>query len=253
MARVESERIGVEIAEEPLFFAGQPPELTGYLELRNGTEDRLKIRQVSLTNLQLKGVQAAGIRFLRGVESIEPGEKARVPIRLQLRSGTPPGTYEGQIECDRERRAVRVQVLESWKVELLPSAFSFKVSSREPVSATVHMTNVGNMPYRLQREVECIWEPKRCSRSGFLEEWTHRGEAPMGEGQREAGAEQGIAGILSISAQSRELRVGETREIKLSISVPERLSPGRVYCGCVPFEQTQLRLELELLDDWKEG
>src|SRR5687768_15950732 len=157
MARVEDERKNVEIADAPLFFAGQPPELTGHLELRNGTEEPFKIRQVSLAKLQLKGAQSAGIEFLRGVEKIEPGAKARVPIRLQVRADTPPGTYEGQIECEHERRSVTVRVLESWKLELLPSALNFKIPGRKSISTKVHITNIGNMPYRLPREVEFVW------------------------------------------------------------------------------------------------
>jgi hypothetical protein len=253
MARVDVDQKGVEIAEAPLFFAGQPPELTGHLEVRNRSEERFKIREVSLTNLQLKGAHSAGIKFTRSVEKIGPGAKARVPIRLQLSPDTPPGTYEGQIECDRERRSVTVQVLESWKVELLPSALSFKVSSRKPISATIRITNVGNMPYRLQREVELIWEPKRCSQHGVLEAMARGGEAHLREKSGEPDMEHEIKGMIAIGARDRHLRLGETREITLTISVPDRLKPGRLYCGCVPFEQSRLRLELEVLEDVKEG
>jgi uncharacterized membrane protein len=239
----------LQVGEAALFFAGQPPELMGHLEVRNLSQECFKVRDVSLKNLQLKGPRSARLELARTLTKIEPGESVRVPVRLQVSLETQPGVYDGHIECDGKLRDVRVQVLESWRLELLPVARSFKVRSKEPIRATVRVTNTGNMPYTLHHTIEFTWEEKRCAQQSFLAQLAH---APKGVKSEHSKSEGELEGTLAIKARQRLLNPGETRDVELEIAVPERLRPGRLYCGCVAFEQARLQLDLEILADAEE-
>jgi hypothetical protein len=249
MPQATNKRKRLEVGEAALFFAGQPPALLGYLELRNLSQERFKVRDVSLKNLQLKGPRSARLELARTLAKIEPGESVRVPVRLQVSSETPPGLYDGQVECDGKLRHIKAQVMQSWRLELLPVAQSFKVRSKESIRATVRITNTGNMPYTLHHSIEFTWEEKRCTPKSFLAEL---GDTPNGVKSERSKGEGGLKGMLAIKSRQRLLNPGETREVELEIAVPEELRPGRLYCGCVPFEQARLQLDLEILADAEE-
>jgi len=249
MPQATNKRKELEVGEAALFFAGQPPELLGYLEVRNLSQERFKVRDVSLKNLQLKGPRSARLDFARTLAKIDPGESVRVPVRLQVSSETPPGVYDGLIECNGKLRHVKVQVMQSWRLELLPVAQSFKVRSKEPVRASVRITNTGNMPYALHHTIEFTWKEKRCTPKTSLAEL---GDKPNGVKSERSKGEGKLEGMLAIRGRQHLLNPGETRDVELEIDVPEGLRPSRLYCGCVPFEQARLQLDLEILADAEE-
>src|SRR5262249_22606281 len=97
--------------------------------------------------------------------------------------------------------------------------------------------------------IEFTWEEKRCTPKSPLAEL---GDRPNGVESERAKGERKLEGTLAIRGRQHLLNPGETRDVELEIAVPEGLRPSRLYCGCVPFEQARLQLDLEILADAEE-
>jgi hypothetical protein len=247
----------VEAGKGPVFFVGQPPFLTGQIELRNRSTERLKLKQLPLSGLPIETAGGERLNTVRLLARLAPGQRAKVPARLELSPGTPPGTYQGEIECGGKSRPVTVQVLESWKLELIPSSISFKVRSNERVSCSIQVTNVGNMPYTLHGTAVV---PLR-ERNGPQDALCVTLKGPGVQGLEKALDE--LVGRLSehdagfatveIKTDNRILSPGETRVVELKFHAPETLKKDRLYAGTVLFENARLRFDLEILTISEKG
>ena len=234
-----------------MFFVGQPPFLAGQIELRNRSTGRLKLKQLRVSGLSLETAGGERLNTVRVPARLAPGQRARVPARLELSPGTPPGTYKGKIECGGKSRPVTVQVLESWKLEVIPSSISFKVRSDERASCSIRVTNVGNMPYTFHGTAVAPLREKNGPQDALCV--TLKG--PGAQGLEKALDE--LAGRLSehdagdatveIKTDHRVLRPGETRAVELKFHAPETLKKDRLYAGAVSFENARLRFDLEIL------
>jgi hypothetical protein len=236
----------------PLFFIGNPPFLVAHVEVRNRSGERMKLKQARLSGLNLQTPRGSRLETASLFASLAPNEQTKVPFRLEINPHTPPGTYEGQIDCAGQRRPVTIKVLENWKLQVSPGRVSFKISPDQPASCTVQLVNLGNMPYALPRAAFAPLQERDGVHSALFAALKNSGgdghQRVLDELARQLGNREVEPVTVEIKASHHDLAPGESREVELQLRKLDGLKKHRLYTGFVRFENAKLRIEIELLN-----
>lgn len=172
-------------------------------------------------------------------------------VMMQLPPGTAPGTYRGVLSIDGGEREIVVEVEPHVQVDADPPRLELTGRPGQRLSAQVVATNRGNVPVELQRANACgLFD------EGGIECAIGRAAvAELAPGERridrfaDALAEM-HGGLVRINADAGTgpLLPGESRTVRLSLTVPERLKPGHVYSGRWALDTLQQTIRITVPD-----
>ena len=242
----------VELGTEPLIFAGKPPFLLGFVDVRNVSGGKLRLRNVSLSGLDLKLIQGGRFDSVPAFALLGSGERRKVRVRLPLQPQTPPGVYEGRMECAGEDCAVTVQVLESWTLSVTPVSMSIKILPGHKVVRSVQVTNDGNMPYALHRVIFAPLKEQdglhRAIYTALKEASTQGGEKTFDAFVRELGDREVKPLTVKVRSGDLVLHPGASSRLELEFDGVESLKRHCLYTGTVQFESSVLSFDIEIVD-----
>ncbi len=248
----EVSRRQVEFGKEPLIFAGQPPHLHGSFDVKNVAGKKLRLSSVALSGLDLRLFEGNCLDRVPAFGLFAPGERKKVRVHLALQPQTPPGVYEGRLECAGEQRAVTVHVLETWRLSVNPANISIKTSPEQKVVRSVHVTNEGNMPYTLHRAIFAPLKEQdgvhRALYTALKEASTQGGDKTLDAFVRELGEREVKPLTVKVRSGSRVLDPGASSRLELEFEGTESLKRHCLYVGTVPFENASLGFDIEIVD-----
>jgi hypothetical protein len=164
------------------------------------------------------------------VQEIE-GVGARVTVSLSRL--TAPGAYEGKLRVGGTERPLLIEVEPRVRLGIDPRRLYFQAASEAKVEADVTFTNLGNVALELPAE-GALTLLQMGGFSGAIGR-AATGEAAKGQRRIDALAEaaaEAVGGVVRIKIDGAgELGPGETRAVHLTLTLPDRLEPGRTYWG----------------------
>lgn len=234
----------------PFIFSGVPPLCTGDLELVNDSDEKVKVRAIEVVGHEDQAVATLGLGELRVGARLAPHDRTRAHAHFLLDPRTPPGSYRANLSCGSQREPVVVHVFEKLDLDVEPGVIRLLGAGGDVLTALVVITNRGNVTETL-RDLALV----------FLEErnWVGRSmvyalrETKADEGHqayfdrlvRELQATISRSARVTLRGEVSEIHPGETREVRLEITLPEELIKGRTYVGSTPFMSSELFFEVE--------
>jgi hypothetical protein len=175
---------------------------------------------------------------LRLPPAIQAVPFAPAPIlRLHLPRNTPPGTYEGTLRVGAREEPVVVTVDPEVFLRLLPDRLVFEAAPGAHVPFDLTFLNLGNVPV----DVRGAYAFGLFDVSGAERAIAKMATAKSVEGHgrvdilADALAEE-HGGLVRVKVESGAgaLSPGETRDVKVTIHVPDRIRSGQTYWGTWP-------------------
>jgi hypothetical protein len=236
-----------ELGRGPVILVGRPPVCHGFVDLINKSAERIRVRLISLAGLDLKSIPApvTAHTFAR----LDPHERSRIPLQVNLHPAVSPGTYSGELLCGSQKEPVVLHVLESERLEVNPRFLSITGRPEEKINLRVFVTNHGNVPFTL-RDTDLIYLEEK---NDFCRSWTaaakEAGKAGYEKFLDRFVSEMAAIGVnpaaVKIRSERSEIHPGEVREVKLELRLPDNVKNNRVYSGTLVFKNVPLRLEVE--------
>jgi hypothetical protein len=237
---------------DALFFCGQPPFCLGQIDIRNHSAERLKIKRLPISGLDLQTWRGTELNEVRVFARLEPGESQTLPAQLLVHPQTKPGTYSGSVRYGETERRVVVEVLESWNLTVAPNRLSLKIRHGEPLSRTVLIRNIGNMPYTLRRANFLPLFQNGGVHTSIFEALKAGGpegyEKVLDEFMRRMSEKEMESAKIRISSERPVIEPGSSVEAELEITLPAELKRNHLYLGHVSFENAELVIDLEVLN-----
>ncbi|HET7231289.1 MAG TPA: hypothetical protein VFJ16_14870 [Longimicrobium sp.] len=212
---------------EPLRFRGGPLRVAALVPGRGALGGAAGVR---LTRSGARQGAAAGTPL-----EVEP---VVIPLQdqIQLRfpRATPPGTYQGVLTLDGAERQITAEVEPQVYLQGTPRRLELSGQPRGHVAVELQLMNGGNVAVEVPPEHtvelfdESAVEGAFCRAAG----------AELRPGERridrfaDALAEL-CGGPVRVAADAGKgaVQPGETRTLRLSLAIPERLKPGHTYSG----------------------
>lgn len=244
----------------PFLLSGTPPRVSGEIELVNRSSERVKVRAIparaAASAVKRGGAAAPELGPVRMAARLEPGSRERVFAHLDLAPDTPPGTYEAELDAGGERTRVVVHVFEKQAVVVKPALVRLRGAPGEVLSHVLVVANHGNVPHTLPSAALVHLEERdwfgRSLVYALRETREQEGhQAYLDRVVREMKASDIPPMRVDVStgggpaAAGRELRPGGTLEVRLDLTLPEKLIKGRTYIRTIPFMGTQLTFQVE--------
>lgn len=244
-----------ELGPGPFVFSGCPPSCLGTVQLVNKSPDKVRVRAIQITGLDLKSVKGRGLEQANVSVRLGPHDRLSVSAQLFLDQSTPAGTYSGQLCCGSQREQVLVYVQENWDLRVIPDKLSIRARAGDKVTKLIFLTNRGNMTYSLgkvalvrleERERTCrslatsLTEAGKQGHSKFLDRLVHE----MAESEVQPAT-------VKIKVEENEVHPSETKEVELEIQLPQELKKNRTYKGRLALKSARLVLEIECTDGSK--
>jgi hypothetical protein len=155
-------------------------------------------------------------------------------MRVDLPRDTPPGTYEGSVQVGDEERRIVVDVEPEVFLRLFPETLSLTVEPGADVEVTLTLVNIGNAPADIRGAsmfgVFEVGGAERAIASSFI------GTVPKGERRLDRFADavaDSHGGMIRVKVLggSGEIAPGDIKELRLRLSIPDRIERGRTYSG----------------------
>jgi hypothetical protein len=208
----------------PLRLRGAPGTLGGTLVLPDAPP-AVDVK-LALEGKQLTPVPAQVVRI---------GAKGLSSLRVDLPRWTPPGRYQGTVTIgDREQR-ITVEVEPAQLVRVEPRRLVVRGRAKQVVAAEVTLSNVGNTPYDVRgAAMFALYDPsslERATAKAF--QATARDAQERFVDRLAAELRDGYGGNvrLKVEAGAGVLEPGESRNVQVSLHLPDGLQPGRLYEG----------------------
>ncbi|OZG70190.1 hypothetical protein BTA51_27345 [Hahella sp. CCB-MM4] len=241
-----------QLEKGPFTFIGKPGECIGELTFSNPTDDKIKIRRLSVESVTDKKRKAPTL------DSAELSMQLRIPPQstitaqalLNFSPSTPPGNYEVRLVCGDRSETVHVQILENPSLALNPTHTVLRGASGDTLSCKVRMENAGNVPLSVG-DVGMVWFRER--------NWIGR---TLVYSLREAAEDEdyeafanrilhdfkaSIIPPVSIQMEplpDETLHPATALDRTLTFTAPPGLQKGRTYSGFVKINMTRIWLEL---------
>jgi hypothetical protein len=232
-------------AEEPLVLVGPPRAVRGEFRLENPTEERVVVREPHLRaateargrkKALVEAVRLPGPAVVMRRLVVRPKQSRPVPVLLGLDPRTPPGTYEAELVVGEQLRRVVVHVTEDVSLVIAPSELLLPNRPGEKVKKRVVFTNDGNVsiPIRSLGTVVLDEELVHCrALRGALADvgdtMTTLDEFAAALGRRYKKLYESL--VLKIQNTPVTLEPGQTRDVELTIALPDALEPRSRYSG----------------------
>ena len=232
---------------EMFVVAGPPRALRGELRLRNDSNEKLKLRSVSVRSRE-RGKAPPGLEFanLQVGARLRPGEQAAIPLELELNSETAPGIYELETEIGGRMVPIRAHVTPHVDLRIEPAAVTLLVGSNRTVEHEFIAENAGNVPLPLGERCEAPLFDSVDFMTAFREgirksvgvELKPRFEQIFDQvGRMQVGS-------LLVHRERTTLKPGERRQMSARFELPEDIKPGRHYRASLELYNATLRVDI---------
>jgi hypothetical protein len=221
----------------PIIIQGEPGSLRGAIPLVNNGEK--SVRRATLT-LGKSTLRTAHRQPLEGVvvrHRLEPGQPTRAMISFSIDERTHPGTYEAEFVLGEKRHPVVFHVAENLRLEAVPRRLVLDNDPGSKVERTVHVTNTGNVEVQIGdvgpvvlEEYNQTCNALRNAIRGFEGSGFDAAVDAVIEALDRSFNESGFLRIRT-KEQPVVIPPGETRSLKLEISLPDTLWKTRRYRG----------------------
>jgi hypothetical protein len=155
-------------------------------------------------------------------------------VMMQLPRDTPPGTYRGVLTLGGVERPIVAEVEPRVFLRAAPPSLELTGGPRQRVTATMVLMNRGNVAVEVGRAhafslfdeggIECAIGRAAVARLRPGERRIDRFADALAE-------MHGGLVRMSVDPGKGPVQPGETRALRLSLTVPERLQPGHAYSG----------------------
>ena len=244
---------------EPLRFRGTPGDLTAAVPDPEFPTRRFPVRLALEQSEAWRGRAPLAARAFR--------VEGDMVLQMSLPARTPPGTYEGTIEVDGEERGVVIEVDPEVELQLVPDQLTLHGAPGERITAELTLANAGNVAVEI-RSTYAVG----LFATGGVERALHRVymEAARDTPDDETGAKgpedrpvdrlfghlaQEHGGLLraSVDEGAGTIDPGETRSLRLTFAIPERLARGRTYTGTWALHDLRYYIRLVVSDSSEHG
>lgn len=227
-----------------IVLAGPPRAVRGEFTVRNSTAQKIVVPQPTLkaqfaatrTGKAAKAAALPDATFALRRIIARPMAHRAVPISLTLDPGTPPGTYEAQLEVDGETRPVVVHVTEEVDFSMTPDSLIIPNRAGEKFHKHVVFTNNGNVPLTVKSIGAVVLDDEiahcRAIRGALSDVGTTMkslDDFVVALGKRYS--EQFETMALKVQNEKVTIAPGETRLVELTITLPEKLNSRARYAG----------------------
>jgi hypothetical protein len=213
-------------------FRGSPPGADGYIPRRYQDVAGAELS----ARLDIPGAREP--MALRVVPRAAGDAATRLHLRLSM--STPVGTYLGTLKMGGEEHPIEVRVDGHSDLGFSPSHLTLMASPGDEEIVDLTVVNRGNLPVSLElmdgdaipNALQALHERPRADAKGA------KGRDPV------ARVAERIAPHLAtlpveILGGAGVLRAGELRELRVKVSYPKKLAPGRSYIAVWPLANQQ--------------
>lgn len=238
------------LGKGPFIFSGIPPICNGEIELDNCSNEKVKIRTIPTVDRDKKEIAELGLGELKLWVKLKPHSSARVNAYFEINKYTPPGTYKTKISIGEQQEQVTVHVLENSDFQVTPSRVVLRGSGGGSFSQLLLINNYGNVTQTLP-EVAKVWFEEQ--------DWVGRTfvyalrESTGKEGHQSfmdkvlADFHESMIPPVNVALEydTPEIAPGETREVRMKGTLPEKLKKGRTYYGFIKLLGKRLWVEVQ--------
>jgi hypothetical protein len=227
-------------AGEPLVLTGTPRGMRGEFRVQNPTGTKIIVQHPVVRTAASAATESVAALpetevVLRRI-IVRPGQSRPVPVALALDPRTPPGTYEALLDIDGEQRSVVLHVTEDVALSISPQPLVIQNRPKAQVRKEVVFTNEGNVPITVRSIGTVVLDDEMAHCRAMRGALTDVGDtmedmddyiAALGKRYRK------IYETLVLKVQNDEITIkpGETRALKLNITVPAKLEKRSRYSG----------------------
>jgi hypothetical protein len=236
-------------ADRTLALSGSAGGLKIPLALRNTSDEPLNISEATLIEVHQVGT-AAPLRAepLPLQLNLAASAVARTHLRLRLDAGAAPGRYEGRLELAGLSRQLAFDILPQVKLSVRPDPVVVDAAAGRRQDLAVGLENQGNLPLTIDLAGTYPVGEEIAIAPNRLDE-TDPGEQPLaalfdrviGRIPSPVLAPFGAA-KLAMPDGAHVLNPGETVTARVSIELPERLSPTARYHLFAPLYAADLHI-----------
>jgi hypothetical protein len=244
-----------DLADEPAVLRGFPERCFGLVSLRNSGKEPITVQRLpaEFPAQAAEGVRLAALaaKELSTFVRLAPQETRSVLASVALDPATPPGLYKGRLQTGADTsRAVLVQVLEQGSVEVLPDAVTWTGVPGEALSVNLLLRNLGNLPNPVPKSAAFQLAPDRGLPHHF-----HAAAREAGKQGYQAFLNSFVAKLSDDEPPALAARVKkgagplapqQSVEVRLELTVPKTLKPGRSYRGVIALGRAKVRIQLNL-------
>jgi hypothetical protein len=255
----------------PFFFSGRPPFIRGTVSVHNRSDERVRVRAMTLGAAGLAPYHGRGAGAardpakgptadrpsalpsdleIRPSRRVGPFERASVPAYVRIDRFTPPGEYEARVRFGDQHAPAHIVVQESHRLDLVPDRVTVTAAAGETIVRRVAITNQGNVPFSTRRAalapLEALGTLHR-SLAIALTEAGHEGHAKfLDRFVRELADHEVPPAKVKVEIQDQEIAPGETKLVELSIRLPADLKRRRSYTSRIDFRDKRLAVEVNV-------
>ena len=255
----------------PFFFSGRPPFIHGTVSVHNRSDERVRVRSMTLgaTGLGPHHRRGAGAARepakgpaadlpsdllsdleIRPSRRVGPFERASVPAYVRVDRFTPPGEYEARVRFGDQHAPAVIVVQESHRLDLVPDRITVTAAAGETIVRRVAITNQGNVPFSTRKAALAPLEALGMLHRSLaiaLTEAGHEGHAKfLDRFVRELADHEVPPAKVKVEIQDQEIAPGETKLVELSIRLPADLKRRRSYTSRIDFREKRLAVEVNV-------
>jgi hypothetical protein len=251
----------------PFFFSGRPPFIRGTVSVHNRSDERVRVRSMTLGAAGLAPYHGRGAGAarepakgpaadrpsdleIRPSRRVGPFERASVPAYVRIDRFTPPGEYEARVRFGDQHAPAVMVVQESHRLDLVPDRITVTAAAGETIVRRVAITNQGNVSFSTRKAalapLEALGMLHR-SLAVALTEAGHDGHAKfLDRFVRELADHEVPPAKVKVEIQDQEIAPGETKLVELSIRLPADLKRRRSYTSRIDFREKRLAVEVNV-------
>jgi hypothetical protein len=237
------------LGDTPCTLSGTPKKVSGYLEVRNPSDETLPLSTLLLEESDLRGSSGIPIRELYIGRTIASREATNVPIRLSLDRTTAPGEYRQTVLLGNTRQELIIQVAEFQQMDISPKQVVLEGSPRERITQTFLVSNQGNVPITLNQTEGVVLEEREMTCKALQTSLRNRGQEGFlafldGVVQELANARVDLLRTRIVDKPITILPGESSRNITLEFHLPGNLRNGRRYLGLLPIFNKSVNLKI---------
>lgn len=247
----------------PFFFSGRPPFIRGTVSVHNRSDERVRVRAMTLGAAGLTPYHGRGREAAKGPAAdlpsdleirpsrrVGPFERATVPAYVRIDRFTPPGEYEARVRFGDQHAPAVIVVQESHRLDLVPDRITITAAAGETIVRRVAITNQGNVAFSTRKAalapLEALGTLHR-SLAIALTEAGHEGHAKfLDRFVRELADNEVPPAKVKVEIQDQEIAPGETKLVELSIRLPADLKRRQSYTSRINFREKRLAVEVNV-------
>ncbi|MBN9313661.1 MAG: hypothetical protein BGO40_01885 [Chryseobacterium sp. 39-10] len=132
--------------QQEVILTGIPSAISGYMQVRNGLNETVKLRSISLTDNAATTTKTD----LNISWKLQPGERRMQQLHFSLPPQTAPGEYVRYLEMGGKKQKVTMVVQPNVEVDIFPTSFTLQDTMPGTQHSVVFtLTNVGNLPFQI--------------------------------------------------------------------------------------------------------